>query len=104
MGIIPTLRLTDRTINDDQRKAYALIQAFPPQLPIIIDEPRQERHRPDAVPSGAIASHEVKAAALMKMDWGPNLGGVEHPTRTPNQNTLIRLCSVNSGLGRMLSS
>jgi hypothetical protein len=69
------------------RESIRTHTGFSPQLPIIIEEPRHERHRPDAVGSGAIASHEVKAAALMKMDRGPNLFfcwlGVEHPTRTP---------------------
>lgn len=38
-GIIPTLRSTNQTFNNDQEKAHALLQAFFPPLPNTLDGP-----------------------------------------------------------------
>ena len=69
VGIIPTLRSTDQTYNDDQEKAHALLQAFFPPLPNILDEPQEGRQRPDPLPMGTIAPHEVEAALKKMAPW-----------------------------------
>jgi hypothetical protein len=50
MGIVPTLRSGNRTINDDQGKAHALLETFFPPLPNIQDESPRDRPLPDALP------------------------------------------------------
>jgi hypothetical protein len=62
IGIIPALRSTDQTFSDDQGKAHALLQGFYPPLPNFLDEPQEERRRPDPLPMETIAPHEVEAA------------------------------------------
>ncbi|KAJ5215604.1 reverse transcriptase [Penicillium cinerascens] len=69
IGAIPTLRSNNQTFDNDQEKAYALLQAFFPPLPNILDEPQEERQQPDPLPMETIAPHEVEAALMKMAPW-----------------------------------
>ena len=69
MGIVPTLRSGDQTINDDQGKAHALLETFFPPLPNIQDEPPRDRLLPDALPMETITPHEIEVALMRMAPW-----------------------------------
>jgi hypothetical protein len=69
MGIVPTLRSGDQTINDDQGKAHALLETFFPPLPNIQDESPGDRPLPGALPMETITPHEVEAALMRMASW-----------------------------------
>lgn len=50
MGIVPTLRSGEQTINDDQGKARVLLETFFPPLPNVQVESPRDRSLPDALP------------------------------------------------------
>jgi hypothetical protein len=69
MGIVPTLRSGDQTINDDQGKAHILLETFFPPLPNIQDEPPRDRSLPDALPMEMITEHEIEMALMRMVSW-----------------------------------
>ncbi|KAJ5300187.1 hypothetical protein N7508_007430 [Penicillium antarcticum] len=69
MGIVPTLRSGDQTINDDQGKAHILLETFFPPLPNIQDEPPRDRSLPDALPMEMITEHEIEMALMRMASW-----------------------------------
>ncbi|KAJ5288337.1 hypothetical protein N7508_011112 [Penicillium antarcticum] len=69
MGIVPTLRSGEQTINDDQGKAHALLETFFPPLPNVQDEPPRDRLLPDALPMETITKHEIEVALMRMASW-----------------------------------
>ena len=69
MGIVPTLRLSEHTISDDQGKAHALLETFFPPLPNIQNEPPRDRLLPDALPMEMITRHEIEVALMRMAPW-----------------------------------
>ncbi|KAJ5117672.1 hypothetical protein N7448_011304 [Penicillium atrosanguineum] len=69
MGIVPTLRSGERTINDDQGKAHALLETFFPPLPIIQGGPRRDGSLPDALPMETITDHEIEMTLMRMAPW-----------------------------------
>jgi len=69
MGIVPTLRSGEQTINDDQGKAQALLETFFPPLPDVEDEPPRDRFLSDALPLEIITDHEIEVALVKMASW-----------------------------------
>ena len=69
MGIVPTLRSGEQTINDDLGKAHALLETFFPPLPDIQDEQPRDRLLPDALPMETITKHAIEVALMRMASW-----------------------------------
>lgn len=69
IGMVSALSIEGRTIDDDHGKAHALLEAFFPPLPSILDGPHEEPQQLAALPMETINSHEIEAALLKMASW-----------------------------------
>jgi hypothetical protein len=69
MGTVPTLRANDRTIDEDQGKAQALLETFFPPLPPIRGESVEDGPQTEALPMEGITPHEIEGALTRMASW-----------------------------------
>lgn len=69
MGIIPTLRSGERTINHDQDKAHALLETFIPPLRNIQHQSPRDRLLSNPLPMEMLIEHEIEVASMRMASW-----------------------------------
>ncbi|KAJ5146657.1 hypothetical protein N7526_000009 [Penicillium atrosanguineum] len=67
--MISAIPVENQTIDDDHGKAHALLEAFFPPLPSILDGPHEEVQQLAPLHMETINAHETEAALLKMASW-----------------------------------